>query len=106
MARASSIFAIGRAVDFDHVQCRSSANLYARGTSPARIGRRPLFAIEASRHDARGSRLADSANACEKESMRDTAALERLRQGARNVLLPDQFAEPFGAPFTRKHEVG
>ena len=97
--------AVGRAVDFDHVERASFANFDTGRAFPARFGSRPFFAVEAAGQDARGGSFADAADAGEEEGVRDTAALQCLTERAGDVLLAHQFGEALGAPFTRQHQV-
>src|SRR5579875_711062 len=97
--------AIGRAVDLRDVERTSGANLDTRWAFAARRRRRPPLAVKASREDARGGRLADPADSGEEERMRDSSALERLDQRARDVFLANQFLEPFRTPFARQHQM-
>ena len=98
--------AISGAVDFVHVERAAGANLDARRAFAARLRGRPLFAIKASRENPRRRGLADAANPGEQKRVRNSAALQRLAERARHVLLADQLREAFGPPFAREHEMG
>ena len=72
----------------------------------ARVGRRPLLAVQRPRQDARRRRLADAARAGEHERLREPAARERVAQRARHRLLADDVVEPLRPPLARDDLVG
>ena len=69
----------------------------------ARIGRRPVHAVERPRQDARGRRLAGAARAGKHERVRDAAAGNGVAQRARDRLLSDDLVEPLRPPFAGKN---
>ena len=98
-------FAVGGAVDFNHVERATLANFDTGRAFAARVGGRPFFAVEAAGQDTRGGGFADAADAGEEKGMRDPAALQGLAERASDVLLADQFGEAIGAPFARQHQM-
>ena len=97
--------AISGAVDFIDVERAAAANLDARRAFAARLRGRALLAIQASRENPRRRRFADAANPGEQKRVRDSAALQRLAERARHVLLADQLREAFGPPFAREYQM-
>src|SRR5271170_6175297 len=97
--------AVSGAVDFIDVERAAAANLDARRAFAARLRGRPLLAIQASGENPRCRRFTDAANPGEQKRVRDSAALQRLAERARHVLLADQLREAFGPPFAREYEM-
>ena len=64
-----------------------------------------MLTVETSGHDAGGGGFAHATNAGEEKGVRDASALERLREGAGDVLLTDQLVEAFRTPFAGEDEV-
>ena len=63
------------------------------------------LAVERLREDPRDRGLAHAAGAGEQEGVVDAAAVERVRQRAHHVLLPDQLGEAFRAPLAGENLV-
>ena len=72
----------------------------------ARVGGRPLHAVQRARQDARGRRLADAARPGEHERLREPPALERVAQRARHRLLADDVVELLRPPLAGDDLVG
>ena len=71
---------VGRGVDLEHVHVAPFRDLDAGVALAARIGGRPLLAVQRPRQDPRRRRLADAARAGEDERLREPAAGERVAQ--------------------------
>ena len=96
---------VGRRIDLEHVDVATFRNLDAGVARAAGVGGRPVLTAQRPRQDARGRRLADAAGSGEHERLRQAAARERIAQGARHRLLPDDIVEALRAPFPRDHLV-
>ena len=72
----------------------------------ARIGRRPVHAVQRPRQDARRRRLADAARSGEHERLREPAARQRVAQRPRHRLLSDDVVELLRPPLARDDLVG
>ena len=72
----------------------------------ARIGGRPLLAVQRARQNPRRRRLADAARAGEDERLREPPARERVAQRPRHRLLSDDVVEPLRPPLARDDLVG
>ncbi len=88
-------------VDLEHVDVASFRDLDARVARAARIGGRPVHAVERARQDAGGRRLSDAAWSREHERLREPLARERIAQRTRHRLLSDDVVELLRAPLTR-----
>ena len=85
--------AIGGGVNFENVERIAGGNFAAGIAGAVRLGGGTGGAIERLRQDAGGGRFADAANAGKNVRMRDAVRLNRIRERARDVLLPDDVAE-------------
>ena len=72
----------------------------------ARIGGRPVHAVQRARQDARRRRLADAARPGEHERLREPAARQRVPQRPRHRLLADDVVELLRPPLARDDLVG
>ena len=93
-------------IDFEHVDVAALGNLDTRLARAARIGRRPLHAVQRAGEDARGRRLADASGTSEDERLREPIARERVAQRPCHRLLADDIVELLRPPFSRDHLVG
>src|SRR5207248_6987046 len=71
----------------------------------ARLGRGPLLAVQGTREDPRRRRLAAAARTGEEERVRDPPRLQRVDQGADDVLLAGQVLEALRPIFAGENEV-
>src|SRR5262249_34903352 len=91
--------------DLLHVDVGAVRDLEARGALLAGRGRGAGRAVEGLCEDAGARRLADAADAGEEEGVRDAAALDRVRDRGRDVLLPDEVLERLRAPLAGEDDV-
>jgi hypothetical protein len=98
--------AVSGAVDLVDVERAAAANLDAGRAFAARLRRRTVGAVQASRENPRRRSLADAANPGEQKRVRDAAAPERFAERAGRVLLADQLREALGPPFAREYQMG
>ena len=84
---------------------RPCGDLDAGVARAARIGGRPLLAVQPAREDARGGRLADAARAREDERLGDAAARDGVAQRLRDAALADDVVEALGAPLAGENLV-
>ena len=96
---------VGSGVDLLDVDVVALRDLDARAALPARLGRGAFLAVERAGEDARGGRLPAAARAGEEEGVGHAAALERVRQGADDVLLPRQIGKALRAVLPGEDEV-
>ncbi len=82
------------------------ADRHARRAHAARLGRGALLAVERLANDPGERGLAAAARAAEQERVVDPAARERVPEGARDVLLPDDLCEGLGPVLASEDEVG
>src|SRR5690606_14060794 len=80
LARVFDLRARG-CVDFDEIQETAFADFAAGAALAARRGGDALFAVQATREDARNRRLADTTRAGEEIGMMQTLVVERVDQG-------------------------
>src|SRR5579863_6357654 len=90
--------AIGGRIDFDYIHGIAGANLAARVANATRLRHRSVLrlAVQCHRQDARNRRFADSTMSAEDVSVGDPALLQRIPQGAGDVLLPDHVSKSLG----------
>ena len=93
-------------VDLEGVDVTPLGDLDAGIAGAARLSRRALHAVQRARQDAGRRRLADATRSREDEGLRETAARQRVPQGARHRLLPDDVVEALGPPLARQDLVG
>ena len=86
-------------VDLEDVDVAPLRDLDAGVALAARIGRRPLHAVQRPRQDARGRGLADAARAGEDERLRDPAAGQRVAQRACTACWPTTSSNRCGRHF-------
>ncbi len=104
--------AVGRGIDFDHVDGVALADLQAGVAGQAWLGRGPLRganetpAIQRGRKDTRDGRLADATMAAEDVAVRNAVLLQRILQRAGDVVLAHDIAEAERAVFAGKDLVG
>jgi hypothetical protein len=92
-------------VDLLHVDVDAGRDLLAGRTLQARRRRGTVHAVERLREDARARRLANPADTREQERVRDPALLNRVAEGARDVLLADEILERLRTPLSGKDQV-
>ena len=97
---------VGRRIDFQHVDVAALSDLDAGVAHPARIGRRPLHAVERAGQDAGGGGLAAAARAGEHERLGDAPALEGVAQRLGHGLLAEHVLEALGPPLAGENLVG
>ena len=97
---------VGRRIDLQDVDVPSFGDLDARVALAAGLRRRPVDAVQRSRQDAGGGRLADAPGPAEHERLRETAARQRIAQRPRDRLLSDHIVEPLRPPFAGEDLVG
>ena len=85
-------------VDLDHVEGVAAHDLEAEVARVARLRRRPLLAVERLGEEPREGGLADAARSYKEIGMRHAVALDRVRQGAGDVFLPDDVGKLPGTP--------
>ena len=93
--------AVGRRVDFDHVEGISEADLAAGIALVARFRGGSLRAVERLGENARGGCFAHAARAGKNVGVRHAAGLDGVGQRARDVLLPDHVGKRLRTPFSR-----
>ena len=104
--------AVGGGVDLDDVDGGPGANLGAGVADAAGLGGGALgradgvLAVERHGQDAGDGGFADAAVAAEDVAVGDAPLLERVQQGAGDVLLPDDVAEELGAVFAGENLIG
>ena len=81
-------------------------DLPTRTANPARRGRDARFAIERFREDPRECRFTDAARPGKQIGVMQTAAVERVRERAHNVLLSDERSEILRPPFACENLIG
>src|SRR5262249_3350748 len=87
-------------VDLENVDIAPLRNLETGIADATGIGRRSLHAVQRTRQDPRGRRLARSALTRKHERVRDAAAGDGVAQRTRDRLLSDDIVEPLGTPFS------
>ena len=92
-------------VKFEHVHRVSRRDLFARIADPARPNGRSLNAVQRFRQDSRSRGFAGSARSHENIGMRETVLLDRILQGASDVVLADDFVERLGPVFSGKNRI-
>ena len=92
---------VRRRVDLEHVHVAAFGDLDARVAVAARIGRRPVHAVQRPRQNPRRRRLADAARPGKHERLREPAALQRVAERARDRLLADDVGELLRPPLAR-----
>src|SRR5262245_54630184 len=98
-------FRARRRVDLDQVDEAALVDLAAGRALAARDGRDAALAVERLREHARHRRLADAARPREEERVMQAAAVERVDEGAHDVLLTGDVAELPGPPLARENEI-
>ena len=84
-------------VDLEHVHVAAVGDLAAGVADAARVGRRPVHAVQHPRQDPRRRRLADAARAGEHERLGDPAARDGVAERLGDGALADDFARASGA---------
>ncbi len=84
---------VGGGVDLGDVHGHTASDRHALLAYPARLGRRPVHAVQGGGEDARGRRLAAAARTAEQVGVVDAARLQRLHEGTGHVLLTDDLGE-------------
>ena len=97
--------AIAGRVDFHDVQRATGGDVAAEAALIARLGRRPLLAVQRLGQDARRGRLSHAALAGKNVRGRDAPGLYGVCQRACDVLLPRDIFEPLRPPFPCNHLV-
>ena len=98
-------------VHLDHVDVAALHDRLAVQAEHRHVDRRALdravgqFVVERAGEDARGRGLPDAAHAGQDPGLRDTAGLERVRDGAHHRVLADQVGEGRGAILARQHAI-
>jgi hypothetical protein len=82
------------------------AAISTQGSQAARLGGRPLLAVEAPRQDARGGRLADAARPREDERLGDPLGRDGIAQRLRDAALADHVFEALRAPLAGQDLIG
>ena len=91
--------AVGRSINFDHIDRVSRANLKARVADAAGLRRGPLDradripAVKRGCKDARDRRLSNATMAAEDVAVRNAVLLQRVLQRACDVVLPGHIGE-------------
>jgi hypothetical protein len=98
--------AVRSRVDFNHVERGSRRDLLAGIAFAARLGRRPLRAIQRFGQDARRRRFAHAPRAGKNVRVRHAIVADRVGQRLRDVLLPDQIPERLWPPLPCNHLIG
>ena len=93
-------------IDFEQVDKAALVDLHADAANATGLRGRPLLAIQRLGEDPRDRGLADAARAGEEEGVMDASPVQRMRQRAHDVLLPDQLGKLPGTPFARKDLIG
>ena len=88
----------GGPVDLDHVHRARGGDLPAGGALAAGGGGRALFAVQGLGHDSGQGGFPDAPGPGEDIGMVDPPGLDRVGQGAGDVVLAHQFLEGLGAP--------
>jgi len=102
---------VARTVDLLDVEVLSGRDLEARRTLVARLRGRPLQsavradAVQALGKQACARRFPDAAHPSEEKGVCDPVARDRVRQGARDVVLPDEILERLRAVLAGEDEV-
>ena len=89
--------AVGRRVDLDQVQRAAVERRQTQRAGVARIAVLGVLAVDGAVQDASDARLARAARPGEQVRVRWAAGLDRIAQGARDVLLADDVLEARGA---------
>ncbi len=97
---------VRRGVDLEDVDVAPLGDLDARVAGSARVGGRPLHAVQRAREDPRGRRLADAARPGEDVRVRDALAGKRVAERLGDAALADHIVEPRGPPFAGENLVG
>ena len=104
---ADVIYAVvGGPVDLHHIDIPATLDLKAPIALQAGLHCGALHAIHRLGDDPRGGGLADAARADQQVGLTDALALDRLTQGADDVVLPDDLGEATRAIFARENAVG
>jgi hypothetical protein len=93
-------------VDLEHVDVAPLGNLDAGVARAARLGGRPLLAVERPRQNAGSGRLAAAARPGEDERLGNAPARQGVAQRARHRLLSDDVVEPLRPPLPGEDLVG
>ena len=81
--------AVARRVDLDDVEVGALADRHALLARAARLGRRPLLAVDHLREDARGRGLARASRPAEQERVVQPVLADRAGERADDVVLPE-----------------
>ena len=92
-------------VEFQHVQAAPLGDLLALRAHAARLGRRPVLAIERLGQDARGRGLAGAARPDEEVGVREPLLLDGVFERLRNMRLADDLVEILRAIFAGENLV-
>ena len=104
--RADALHAvIARPINLHHIKAASLGDLYTGVAGPARIVRRPVQAIQGLGQDARRRGLADPTGTHKEIGLRKSAPLDRILEGASDVLLTDHLLELLRTVFSGKDAV-
>src|SRR5208282_498246 len=97
--------AIRSRVNLNHVQRRPRRNLLARIALAARLGRRPVHAVQRLGQDARRRGFPHAARSRKNVRVRHAIRFDRVGQRFRDVALPHQIRKRLRPPFSRNHLV-